>query len=351
MSLPSVKNVEVKAKKVLLRTNYDVPITADGRVADGTRIYESFETIKYLLSQKAKLIIISHLDRPGGKVVPGLSLSAVVERMRMKIAGVKIGFSGEILGEKTKRMVSDLKSGELLVLENLRFDNAEMDNDPEFSKSLASLAQVFINDAFAVSHRQHASIVGLPSLLPTAFGLDFLEEVEVLSRVKDHPQRPVVLVLGGRKKGKLVAINKLLEWADSILVGGKLVEYPEFRKFLSSKKISASLTKAGEDITMETVASFRKIIVKAKTIVWSGPMGAFEDERFQRGTEKVAQMIAGTKAFKVVGGGDTEAALTKLNLKEEVDYISSGGSAMLAYLANKTLPGIEAVVKKPKTKN
>jgi phosphoglycerate kinase len=350
MTLPSIKNLKVSGKKVLLRTNYDVPLTADGGVADGTRIYDSFETINFLVSKKAKLIVVSHLDRPGGKPVPGLSLEPVVERMRSKLADIKIGFTEEVLGEKAKRMVGSLKPAEVMVLENLRFDPGEIENDPDFSRSLAELADFFVNDAFAASHRKHASVVGLPTYLPSAFGLDFQEEVEVLTKVRVSPRRPVVIILGGKKKGKLVAIKKLLGWADNVLVGGKLVEHPEFKEIMVSKKIIASLTKRGEDITMEMADRFKKVIAVAETIIWSGPMGAFEDERFQAGTAAVAQAVSRAKAFKVVGGGDTEAALTRLDLKDRVDYISSGGSAMLAYLANRTLPGIEAVTQKRKTK-
>lgn len=345
MKLPSLRDLAVKNQRVLLRTNYDVPLTADGQVADGTRIYESFETIKFLVGQKAKIIIISHLDRPGGKSVPGLSLKPVVERMTTKLGKIKIGFSRKVLGEGVRQAIAKLGHSEVLVLENLRFDIGETTNNKDFARNLAKLGDLFINDAFAVSHRSHASIVGLPKLLPTGFGLDFLQEVKLLSQVKSQPARPVVLILGGRKKSKLEVIDKILNWVDYVLVGGELVEYPGFKKFMALNKVVASLTKRGEDITMETAGRFEEVIAKAKTLIWSGPMGAFEDEKFRTGTQRIAQAVSQAQAFKVVGGGDTEAALTKLNLKDKLDYISSGGSAMLAYLANGTLPGIEAVKK------
>jgi len=344
MKLPSVKDLDVANKKVLLRTNYDVPLTVDGRVADETRIEESLSTINYLLKQKAKVIIITHLDRPGGKPVPGLSLKPVVERLKVMLDKTKIDFSQEILGEKTKRMTAELAPKAILVLENLRFDSDETDNDEKFAQGLADLADCFINDAFAVSHRQHASIVGIPKFLPSAFGFDFLEEIQVLSKIRENPKRPVVIILGGVKKSKIKAAQKLTSWADYILVGGELVEYNGIPKMVGyHRKILGSLTKTGEDITIETVKKFKEAIAQAKTIVWSGPVGAFEEKKFERGTREIARAVVESGAYAVVGGGDTEAALTKFGLVNKVDYISSGGGAMLAFLAEGTLPGIEAI--------
>jgi len=349
MKLPGIKDLEVVNKKVLLRTNYDVPLTADGRVADETRIEESFSTINYLLKQKAKIIVISHLDRPGGKPVPGLSLNPVVERLGVMLDKTKIDFSEEILGEKTKRMAAELKPKAILLLENLRFDPREETNDQKFTQALANLADCYINDAFAVSHRQHASIVGVPQFLPSAFGLDFLQETAVLSKIRERPTRPVVIILGGVKRSKIRAVQKLTSWADYILVGGELIEYDGIPEMLDrQRKILGSLTKEGEDITMETVKKFKKAIAKAKTIIWSGPMGAFEEKKFERGTREIANAVVKGQAYTVVGGGDTEAALTKFGLVNKVDYISSGGGAMLTFLADGTLPGVEAILKKLK---
>lgn len=346
MKLPSVKDLKVTNKKVLLRTNYDVPLTVDGRVADETRIEESLPTIKYLLKQRAKLVIISHLDRPGGKMVPGLSLKPVVERVEVMLGGINITFTQEVLGEKTKRMVAKLKSEEILLLENLRFDPGEEADDESFAKELAFLADFYVNDAFAVSHREHASIVGVPKFLTSAFGLDFLKETEVLSKIRKKPKRPVVVILGGVKKSKIRAAQKLTSWADYILVGGELIEYDGIPEMLDHhKKILGSLTKEGEDITMEAVNKFKKLIAKAKTIIWSGPMGAFEEKKFERGTREIAKAVAESGAYSIIGGGDTEAALTKFGFVDKVDYISSGGGAMLTYLADGTLPGIEAIRK------
>lgn len=346
MRLPSVKDLQVAKKKVLLRTNYDVPLRDDGRVADETRIEESLPTIRYLLSQKAKVIIITHLDRPGGKIVPGLSLAPIVERLKVMLTKRKIWFSGEISGEKTKKMVADLKPSEILLLENLRFNPGEEANDQKFAQGLANLADFYVNDAFANSHRKHASMVGVAALLPSVLGFDCQKEVEVLSRIYNQPKRPVVIILGGVKKSKIRAAKKLTRWADFILVGGQLTGFNGILQMVDHPKILGSLTKSGEDITIETIRQFKEIIAKAKTIIWSGPLGAYEDKKFEKGTKEVARAAVASGAYTVVGGGDTEAALTKFGLVEEIDYISSGGGAMLEFLAERTLPAIEAIKRK-----
>lgn len=347
MNLPSVKKLKISQKNVLLRTDYDVPLTSDGQVADESRIKDSLSTINYLLARKAAVIIIAHLDRPGGRPVPGLSLNPVVERLQMKLPKVKIKFTQEISGEKTKRMVANLKAGEVLVLENLRFDPGEIKNDSQFAKTLAGLAEAYVNNAFAASHREHASIAKMPRFLPAGFGLDFLEEVRVLTKVRNKPKHPVVLILGGKKKSKIEIAKAMTNIADFILVGGELVEYEGVSEIVSRhQKIIGSLTKHGEDITPQTAGEFKKIIAQAKTIIWSGPMGVFEEKKFASGTREIALAVAKSRAYSVVGGGETEAALTKFGVVDKIDYISSGGGAMLAFLAAGTLPGIEAVLKK-----
>ncbi|PJE68346.1 phosphoglycerate kinase [Candidatus Shapirobacteria bacterium CG10_big_fil_rev_8_21_14_0_10_38_8] len=318
--LPSVKDLSIEQKTVLLRTNYDVPLR-EGQVVDGTRISESLPTINYLLEQKAKIILLSHLGRPGGKVVPELSFKPVEKVLTLLLHGDRVK-----------------------LLENLRFWPGEEANDLSFAQSLASLGDFFVNEAFACSHRQHASIVGLPKFLPSAFGFDFLKEVEVLSEIKEKPYRPVTLILGGAKEDKLEVVEKLLNWADKILIGGKLPQlvsksYPE-------KVMMAQLNPQGKDITLESINQFKEIISLSGTILWAGPMGVFEEIENEEGTKQIAQAILASQAFKVVGGGDTEAALTKFNLEAKVDYLSSGGGAMFEFLAKGTLPGIEAITKK-----
>lgn len=338
-TLPSVKDLPVSQKTVLLRTNYDVPFK-DGQVADGTRIDESLPAINYLLGQQTRIILLSHLGRPEGKINPSLSLKPVAQYLSQLLQKEIPLFS----------KIEEIDKNQLIVmLENLRFWPGEEANDLNFTKSLASLGDFFVNDAFACAHRQHASIVGLPKLLPSAFGFDFLKEVEVLSEIKENPRRPVTLILGGAKKDKLEVVEKLLNWADKILIGGKLPQL--ISKSYPEKVMVAQLNPQGKDIILESINQFKEIISLSGTILWAGPMGVFEEIENEEGTKQIAQAILSSQAFKVVGGGDTEAALTKFDLIEKINYlvkqqtmfISSGGGAMLEFLAKGTLPGIEAI--------
>jgi len=331
--LPSVKDLAVEQKTVLLRTNYDVPLkkVQSFEVADDTRIIESLPTINYLLEQQAKVIIISHLGRPEGKVVPELSLKPVEKVLTLLL-------------HRNKQSLFLEARNRVRLLENLRFDPREEKNEESLAKELANLGDFYVNDAFACAHRQHASIVGIPKFLPSAFGFDFLKEVKVLSEIKENPRRPVTLILGGAKEDKLEVIEKLLNWADKILIGGKLPQlvsksYPE-------KVMVAQLNPQGKDITLESTERFKKIIAQAGTIIWAGPMGVFEDSHYEAGTKAVAEAVVESGAYTVVGGGDTEAALTKFDLTEKINYISSGGGAMLEFLAKGTLPGIEVIEQK-----
>lgn len=338
MKLPSVKDLKVQGKRVLLRTNYDVPLKKTG-VADDSRIVESLETINWLLRQKAKVIIATHLGRPEGKVTPGLSLVPVVRHLSKLLSRrIPLIEDIELISEEDGKK-------ELIVLENLRFYPGEETNSKGFSRQLASLADFYVNDAFAVSHRQHASVVGAPLILKSAFGLDFLEEVESLTKVLKKPRRPLVVILGGVKKSKITAVKKMVNWADFILLGGQMITYEEVHQIIDHhQKVVGSLTRNGEDITQETVAKFKKIIAQAKTIVFTGPMGAYEEKKYEGGTRQICQAIVDSGAYTVVGGGDTEAALTKFGLVDKINFISSGGGAMLAFLAEKNLPGIKAIV-------
>ncbi len=344
MRLPSVKDLPVAGKRILLRTNYDVPLTAKSKVADETRIEESLLTINYLLENKAKIIIVSHLGRPGGKKALELSLEPVAEKLK-EILNIKYKIANIHL--RNKKFFGFKLSENLVLLENIRFFPGEENNDLTFAKELASLADFFINEAFACSHRQHASIVGVPRFFPRerrALGFDFLKEIEVLSKIRENPCRPVVLLLGGIKEDKIDYAKKLIHWADWVLVGGKLVEYDEIPNLLNHPKILGNLIKNGQDITMETVKKFRGIIRRAGTIVWAGPMGNFYDKKYEKGTKEIAQAVVESGAFSVVGGGDTEVALTRFGLDKKISFISSGGGAMLEFLAEGTLPGIEAII-------
>jgi len=354
MKLPSVKDLKVAGKGVLVRCDLDVPMrkvqqekALTFQVVDDQRIRDAVPTIKYLLAQKAKYVaLIGHIGRPTGK--KGIStffLRPVLSRLLVE--AVTYWPDAIEKGQLTLRPEED---GRVALLENLRFYPAETANEPDFARRLASLAEFYVNDAFAVSHRQHASVVGLPRFLPSAFGFDFLKEVAALSRLRQKPRRPVVVILGGVKRSKITPAKKLIAWADYILIGGQLITYDGIPAMVDHhQKILGSLTKNGEDITIETVRQFQAVIAKAGTIVWSGPMGAFEEEEFARGTREIAKAVVASSAYTVVGGGDTQAALTKFGLIDKIDYISSGGGAMLAFLADGTLPGIEAIKKWRKT--
>jgi len=370
MKLPDVRDFDLKGKTVLLRTDYDVPLLRqsadqgklkvaerknspgefnvpatlnfpeeDLYVADDTRIRDSIETINLLLAKGAKIIILAHLGRPEGEFAPDLSLEPVAkilsQLLKKKVPLVQL------------KDFSKHKGKESMVLENLRFDPREEEKDEKqrqtFAKELAELGDFYVNNAFASCHRKHASIVDLPRLLPHAAGLDLLEEIKILSSVTEKPKRPVVIILGGVKKDKLDSVNGLLGWVDLVLIGGKLAEYPEVKRLENHRRIMAVLTKTGEDITIESAEKFVERVRSAGTIIWSGPLGKIEEPRFERGTKIFAEAMAESKAFTIVGGGDTEAVLTRFGVVDKIDYVSSGGGAMLAFLAKGDLPGLKAL--------
>jgi phosphoglycerate kinase len=324
MNLPQSTDLDVSGKKVLLRLDLDTDPDPND-----LRIKASEETLDYLKEKGAEIIILAHRGRPDGKVDESLSL-------------------------KPFQPIFDKWGAK--VEENLRFDPGEESNDPEFARKLAGLGEVYVNEAFASSHREHASIVGLPKLLPSAVGFRFQKEVENLSRVFENPKRPLVFVISGLKEDKLQYV-KVFEAladdsrADKILVGGRL---PDFlgdaalesvrMKNEKDKVIVGNLIMDKEDITLNTIEVFEKEIKGAGTIVISGPLGKYEEEGHRMGTEKIFSAVADSFAFKVAGGGDTEKAIAMLGLSDEFDWISVGGGAMLEFLSKKTLPGILALL-------
>lgn len=316
INLPDLTGLDVANKKVLVRADLDVDI------GENYRLGALLSTLKYLSSKSSKIILLGHRGRPGGKVVEELRMKPVEDELR-KIAN---GINFE-------------------VLENLRFDPGEEANDLNYAKKLASLGDCYVNEAFANSHREHASIVGLPKLLPHAAGFRFAQEVENLSKVFDKPKRPVVFIVGGSKKDKLDYIDDLKGLADKILVGGRLPEYLQGTGYsiLDTKIIFANLLPDKEDLTISSMIKFEEEIEKAGTIVLAGPMGRYEDEGHRQGTERVFKAVAASSAFKIAGGGDTEKALQVLDLSKGFDWVSLGGGVMLEFLTRGTLPGIEAM--------
>lgn len=331
----------LSGKKVLVRADFDVPLT-NGKVADETRIKLIYPTIEELLGRKAALILLSHLDRPEGRVIEELRLGSVAEVLKKSFSDFKK--IDEATGPTAQEATKGLKQGQILLLENLRFYPGEEVNDDGFAQELARLGDFYVNDAFASSHRKHASIVTLPKLLPHAAGLHLESEIGVLEKLLE-PERLFVAVIGGVKlKTKLAPIEALAKKADLILVGGKLaaslgsVCSPEAMACIEV----ANLTENGKEITIESARDFASKLEGAKTVLFNGPLGVYE-EGFEEGTRLVVEAIGRSQAYRVAGGGDTEAALTKLGLLGSFDHISSGGGAMLEYVAFGTLPGIEAL--------
>lgn len=388
--LPGLDDLEVSGRRVLVRCDLNVPLE-DGAIADDLRIRASLPTLRALLDRGARLALCSHLGRPKGRVVPELSLAPVAERV------------GELLGEPV-RLAGDVAGGDaasacasddtLVVLENLRYEPGEEANDPAFARALAGLAQAYVNDAFGASHRAHASIVGVPQLLPAAAGLLLAEEVAVLARLLGSPERPFVCVLGGAKvSDKLGVIDNLLGRVDALLVGGamaftllaaqgrpvgrSLVEgdrLDEVRAVLARASelgvevllpddvVAATSTEPGAphevvplegigermgvDIGPATAQRFAAALAGARTVLWNGPMGIFEIDDYAAGTRAVAEAIAAATragAFSVVGGGDSAAALRRAGLEDAVSHLSTGGGASLEMLEGKELPGIAAL--------
>ncbi len=317
MNLPKLSDLDVSGKKVLVRLDLDTP------EGDNSRIDAAKETLDYLKNKGAGIVIIGHRGRPEGKADERLSLKSLqpfFDKWGAKLEG------------------------------NLRFDPGEEKNDPEFTKKLAGLGEIYVNEAFAVSHREHASIVGLPKLLPHAAGFRFIKEVENLSKVFEDPKQPVVVLISGIKKDKVEMAKKLSEIYDKVLVGGRLPEYfgdtaLESVRSQKGSLIIGNLNMDKEDITLHTIEKFKGEIKKAGTIVLAGVPGKYEDEGHRQGTKEIFEAIANSSAYKIAGGGDTEAALTMFNLTDKFDWISVGGGAMLEFLANKTLPGIEALLR------
>ncbi len=342
MNLPKIADLDTAGKKILVRLDLDLP---DG---DDSRLEASKETLDYLVKNKARIIIIAHKGQPEGKVDGNLSLVSMVPKIE-KLIGAKVKFVYDTTGHEAKIESENLQEGEILLLENLRFDAREEENDEAFAKSLASLAEVYVNESFATSHRNHASIIGISKLLPRAAGFRFIKEVENISKVFEEPKKPVLVLISGIKKDKVEMAKKLSTIYDKVLVGGRLPEFfgdagLESVRLQKGRLIIGNLNMDKEDITLHTIDKFKKEINKAGIIVLAGVLGKYEDAGHIQGTKETFEAVANSPAYKIAGGGDTEAALTTLNLKEKFDWVSVGGGAMLEFLVQKTLPGLQALL-------
>ena len=385
---------DFEGKRVLLRADFNVPIK-DGKITSDVRIVSELETLRYLLMHGARVIVCSHLGRPEGRDEK-FSLKPVYERLKELLPSNRVLFCDEIIGENPKKMASELRNGDLLLLENLRFDEREEKNDDEFARGLSSLADIFVFDAFGTAHRKHASTYGVAKFLPSAMGFLVQKEVETFENALSEPNRPLMAILGGAKiSDKLDVLKNLLSKVDTILIGGGMcftflkaikgnvgasivdetkVDFCyQVIKEAINKKIKIILpvdfvcaksiddeagadvykldkipeNQMGLDIGPKTVKLFKKYIKKSKTIIWNGPMGVYEKEVFQNGTRAVAELVAKNKrAVKIVGGGDVVSAVEEFGLAEKFTHISTGGGASLKLLEGKELPAIEAITNK-----
>jgi len=337
--MKSIKEVPVSGKKVLLRSDLDAPLR-NGEVADDFRIKAGLPTMDYLVEKKAKVIVIAHLDRPRGKVVEKWRLDPVAKKLSGYLPAVhKVD---DCVGPKVEAAVEVMANGDVLILENLRFHPGEEANDPEFAKGLAFLGDFFVNDCFATSHRRHASIVGVPQFLPAYAGLQLLTETSALCSAEVLAQKPLVVVVGGAKpETKVPLVKKLSKMADKILLGGTLM----FEKSLEGiPNVRFPVDSVGiEDIGPQTIKMFEEEIAKAKTIVWNGPLGVTNTKEFEVGTREIAEALVKSDAHTIVGGGDTVAAIERFDLRDKMDFVSTGGGAMLQFLAEGTLPGLEVL--------
>lgn len=391
----TVREIDVKDKKVLVRVDYNVPLDDELSITDDTRIRLSLPTIEYLREKNAKIILMSHLGRPGGKPENRFRLNPAASKLG-ELLGLSIKKFDRIYSTEIKEYIDDqMKNGEIVLLENLRFDPGEKSNDREFSKSLASLVDIYVNDAFGAAHRAHASIVGIPEFIPAVSGLLLEKEIETLAALLESPERPFLAILGGSKvSDKIQVIKNLLSKVDSLILGGGMtytflkakgletgtsicedgqLDYAKEMIVLAEKNnvnllLPVDITIAREfdrdaearevpienipadwmglDIGTMTIDLFAENIAGAKTIFWNGPVGVFEWERFSKGTKSIAFATARSNAVTVAGGGDTVAAIKKYGLSDKFSHISSGGGASMELLEGKVLPGIAALMKK-----
>ena len=391
MSKKTVKDIDLRGKKVFVRCDFNVPMDENQNITDNRRIVAALPTIKYLIEQNCKIILSSHLGRPKGEFKPEFSLAPVAKELS-KLLGQEVLMAKDVIGESAKTLAANLQEGQVMLLENVRFHREETDNDPEFAKELASMAEVFVNDAFGTAHRAHASTEGVSHYLPSVSGFLIEKELKFLGDALNNPERPFVAILGGAKvSDKIGVIDSLLEKVDTLMIGGGMA-YTFFKaqgyevgnslcepdkcdlalslmnkakekgvKFLlpvdtkigkEFKPDTESKTVAwteipegweGFDIGEKTIEMFKDELKSAKTVVWNGPLGLFEFDQFAIGTNAIAHALAELGATTIIGGGDSAAAVEKAGLADKMTHISTGGGASLEFLEGKKLPGIECL--------
>ncbi len=395
MNKKTVRDIDLKNKKVIVRCDFNVPLDENGKITDNRRIVGALDTIKYLLEQNDKIILMSHLGRPKGEVKPEFSLKPVAEELS-RLLGKEVKLASDIIGESAKSLTSNMQFGDIVLLENIRFDAREEKNDLEFAKELASMAEIYVNDAFGTAHRAHSSTAGIAEFLPAVAGFLMEKELNFLVAALENPERPFVAILGGKKvSDKIGVIDSLLEKVDTLMIGGamaytffksmgynvgdsiceldKLDLAKELMEKAKSKGVKFMLpidTKIGKefdkntesktvkyteipdnwqgfDIGEETIELYGNELKNAKTVVWNGPLGLFEFEQFAVGTNSIANILASlNNATTIIGGGDSAAAVEKAGLADKMTHISTGGGASLELLEGKKLPGVECLLNK-----
>lgn len=392
MNKKTVRDIDVTGKKVLVRCDFNVPLDKEtGKITDNRRIRAAIPTIEYLIEHNAKVILCSHLGRPKGEFNLKYSLKPVAEELS-KLLGKEVKLAKDVIGEDAEKLTSEIKEGEVVLLENVRFHKEEEENNPEFAKKLASFAEIYVNDAFGTAHRAHASTAGVADYLPAVSGFLIEKELEFLGNALDNPERPFAAILGGAKvSDKIGVIENLLDKVDTLIIGGGMA-YTFYKAqghsigtsiceedkidlandILSKAKeknveillpidnhVSAEYSNEAEDKYVEsaeipegfmgldigpkTIELFKNAIKNAKTVVWNGPLGVTEFSKFEEGTKAIAEALAETQAVTVIGGGDSAAAVEKFGLADKMTHISTGGGASLEFLEGKALPGIECL--------
>lgn len=392
MNKKTVKDIDLKGKKVLVRCDFNVPMDENQNITDNTRIVAAIPTIKYLLENNCAIILCSHLGRPKGEFKPEFSLKPVAKELA-NLLGKEVIMAKDVIGEDAKAKVAKLEQGQILLLENVRFHKEETDNDSVFAKELASMAEIYVSDAFGSTHRAHASTAGVAEFLPAVSGFLMEKELQFLGNAISNPERPFVAILGGAKvSDKIGVIDSLLEKVDTLMIGGgmaytffkaqgyevgdsiceldKLDLAKDLMKKAEDKGVKLMLpidTKIGKefkpdteskivawteipegwegfDIGEKTIKQYIEELKKAKTIVWNGPLGLFEFDQFAVGTNSIAKALAEMDATTIIGGGDSSAAVKKIGLEDKMTHISTGGGASLEFLEGKALPGVECLL-------
>ena len=391
MSKKTVRDIELTGKKVFVRCDFNVPMDENKNITDNRRIVAALPTIKYLIEQNCKVILSSHLGRPKGEFKTEYSLAPVATELA-RLLGQEVLMAKDVIGESAKTLAANLQEGQVMLLENVRFHREETDNEPEFAKELASMAEVFVNDAFGTAHRAHASTEGVSHYLPSVSGFLIEKELKFLGESLNNPERPFVAILGGAKvSDKIGVIDSLLEKVNTLMIGGgmaytffKAQGYEVGNSLCEPDKCELALslmekakakgvklmlpvdTKIGKefkpdtesktvawneipnewegfDIGEKTIEMFKEELKTAKTVIWNGPLGLFEFEQFAIGTNSIANALADLEATTIIGGGDSAAAVEKAGLADKMTHISTGGGASLEFLEGKKLPGIECL--------